>query len=227
LAVSLLVLRQFATFACWPDGTLACLGEQLTLRRLTRRQLALQGQEVGKAIGWVLEGSVWLMDHTQGDREIFLDRFAPGAMFGELHAFQNATAATAGFVYVAASAGSIAIVSKEFVWKLIADHPSAAQAMVSSMSGRMGEFFRWRAILALPSAGERVAAVLIALKDKTTGALPLGITQQEIAAYANTTRETVTRVMQRLQSTGSVCRNGATWEIGSDERVMAALADPC
>lgn len=225
MAVSLLVLRQFNSFSAWPEEALTALSEQLSLRRLTRRQLAFQNGESGECIAWVLEGSVWLMDHTNDDREVFMDRYTPGSLFGELHAFQQIQTETRGFVYVAATASSIAVARKQAIWSLFSNHPFTAQAMVMSMANRMGEFFRWRTILALPSAGERVAAVLLTLADPSSGSLPTGITQQEIAAYANTTRETVTRVMQRLQATNAVFRNGATWEITSPDKLREVMTD--
>ena len=65
-----------------------------------------------------------------------------------------------------------------------------------------------------------VLEVLVGEVNSPVAVLPAGITQQEIAAYANTTRETVTRTMQRLQAAGAVVREGSAWQID-----LARLAD--
>lgn len=225
MAVSPLILRQFPQFAAWPDASLARLAGQVTLKRLSRRQLALTPGELGHRLAWVVEGSVWLVDHTLDDREFVLGRFAAGELFGELHAFGRAARMPPGISYVAAENGAAAVTDKTALWNLMAEEPRLGQHMVGLLAERMGDFFRWRSIFALPSAPERVAATLAALAEDAgeAGLLPAGMTQQEIAAHANTTRETVTRVMQRLQGEGAVRRDGAHWRVDATRlRAVAA-----
>lgn len=223
LPVSVLLLRQFPQFADWPDAPLQVLSERLELRRLTRRQVVLTGQDVGATLAWVIEGAIWLVDHSLDDRECVLGRYGPGEMLGELHAFGGSRSLPEGLGYMAAAAASIAVVSKEVLSELIAANPLIAQGIIRLMAERSCAHFRWRAILALPSAVERVIAVLEVLTGGETPlrTLPAGITQQEIAAYANTTRETVTRTMQRLQASGAVMREGSSWQINVEALARA------
>lgn len=228
MGVSPLILRQFAPFASWPDDCLARLAENAHLRSLARRQLALTPAEIGEWIGWVVEGGVWLLDHTQEDRESVLGRFAGGDLFGEMHAFGDAGRLTGYLSYVAVGPSSVALVQRRVAWELIGSEAQVGQQLVALLARRMADFIRWRAILGLPSAPERVMAVLATLSASSSapGTLPAGMTQQEIAAYANTTRETVTRVMQRLQADGVVQRDGSTWHINREalEQAQRSLA---
>jgi CRP/FNR family transcriptional regulator, cyclic AMP receptor protein len=230
LGISPLILRQFAPFASWPDDCLAQLAESASLRQLARRQLALTPAEMGEWIGWVIEGGVWLVDHTQEDRESVLGRFTGGDLFGEMHAFGEAGRLTGYLSYVSVGPSKVALVQRRVAWELIGREAQVGQQLVALLTNRMADFFRWRAILGLPSAPERVMAVLAALLtgDNTIaiGQLPAGMTQQEIAAYANTTRETVTRVMQRLQADGVVVRDGSTWQVNRAalEKAQRSLA---
>lgn len=216
MAVSPLLLRQFAQFAHWPDDALGALAENLRLRQLARRQIALGDTELGDSVAWVIEGAVWLVDHAQDDREYVLGRYGAGEMFGELHALGNATRLPVGINYLAACASHVALVKKSKLLALIGSQPAIAEQMVLLLAERSCDFFRWRSILALPSAVERIIAVLEALAEPTSdhkGRIPAGITQQEIAAYANTTRETVTRTMQKLQTSGAALRDENGWQI--------------
>lgn len=223
MGVSPLILRQFAPFASWPDECLARLAESANLRHLARRQLALAPSEMGEWIGWVIEGGVWLLDHTQEDRESVLGRFMGGDLFGEMHAFGDAGHLTGYLSYVAVGTSTVAMVHRRVAWELIGSEAQVGQQLVALLARRMADFFRWRAILGLPSAPERVMAVLAALMTGEGAAehLPAGMTQQEISAYANTTRETVTRVMQRLQADGVVRRDGSTWHVNREALARA------
>ena len=216
MSVSVLVLRQFVQFANWPEDALGQLSDKLELRRLTRRQVVLAEQDIGTHLAWVIEGTVWLVDHSVDDRECVLGRYGPGDMLGELHAFGGGRELPSGLGYMAAGAASIATVSKDMLNTLINGNPLVAQGIIRLLAVRSCALFRWRTILALPSAVERVISVLEVLVGEVNSpvaVLPAGITQQEIAAYANTTRETVTRTMQRLQAAGAVVREGSAWQI--------------
>lgn len=216
MPVSPLLLRQFPQFSDWPDDSLAELAEKMELRRLTRRQVLLNCEDRSSSLAWVIEGTVWLVDHSLDDRECVLGRYGPGEILGELHAFGGASELPSNLGYVAASASSVATVATTFMQQLIASTPAIACHVIQLMAKRSCAHFRWRSILALPSAVERVMAVLESLsRDQASPrqCLPAGITQQEIAAYANTTRETVTRTMQRLQASGAVIRDGSHWLI--------------
>jgi len=215
MSVAALLLKQFSQFDTWPEESLERLAGHLSLRRLARRQLALGPEELGRKVAWVAEGAVWLVDQGQDEREAVLGRFGPGEMFGELHAFGPASHLPPNLGYVTAAPGTVVVASRDMLWELLGEQASLGQQMTRLLAGRMADFFRWRAILSLSAAPDRVVAVLTALADgEGSGAcLPPGTTQMEIAAYANTTRETVTRVMQRLQAAGAARRDGQQWLI--------------
>lgn len=194
------------------------LSERLELQHLVRRQVVLGDLTTGSTLAWVLDGAVWLVDNSVDDKECVLGRYGPGEMLGELHAFGGSRDLPVGLNYVAAGAVSIATVSKSILSTLISANSVIAHGVIRLLAERSCALFRWRSILALPSAVERVIAVLEVLAGQgpqPDKALPAGVTQQEIAAYANTTRETVTRTMQRLQAAGAVSRDGNSWQINS------------
>lgn len=224
MSVSVQIFHQFEQFSDWPDDAILALSEKLDLKRLTRRQMVLVGSEAGTTLAWVVEGAIWLVDHSLDDRECVVGRYGPGELIGELHAFGGGRNLPAGLGYMAAGPASIAAISSSAMTGLILSNPLIAQGIIRLLAERSCSLFRWRSILALPLAVDRVIAVLEALGNERKGSqahtLPAGITQQEIAAHANTTRETVTRTMQRLQAAGAVIREGSNWQI-DPERLRA------
>jgi CRP-like cAMP-binding protein len=74
-----------------------------------------------------------------------------------------------------------------------------------------------RTLLSMPTPAQRVCAQLVQLSHANTNSQAPNVanapTHQEIAIMINTTRETVTRVFQKLQAQGIIKRDGSSLHI--------------
>nr|WP_249419399.1 Crp/Fnr family transcriptional regulator [Hydrogenophilus thiooxidans] len=192
------------------------------LRSLKRRELAWPAHEQRRWVGWVVCGSVVGVSHTLDGREVALFRCGAGDVFGESELLAGAQDGVT-LLWVAGEATTVILAPAE-AWRfaLAADAP-AALAAAERIARQQVRLLWLRQVLAEPSTPLRVAAILRWLAEEGEVAavagfdngrwLPPGVTQQEVAAYANTTRETVTRVMQRLQAEGIAVRSSAGWAV--------------
>jgi CRP-like cAMP-binding protein len=89
--------------------------------------------------------------------------------------------------------------------------PQGSEAVAMRLADRMRRATSHRALLALPSSFQRVCAQLALLAHRTGAGqvvIVMPPTHQEIAIMVNTSRETVTRTLQFLQSMKVVSRDG-------------------
>ncbi len=217
-----LALTTLQTCALWSDAPAEVLQEAAArgaLRPLRRRALALTLPEMGRMVGAVVSGRVQAIAHTPDERECALASFAVGAHFGDAEAWGPAEVAGMPTVwYVAATDAAVALWPKMALEAIATRWPALWQRLLIAALARERQWQRWRQWWNVPDAVTRVAGVLALLaSDSPQGDLPAGITQQEIAGLANTTRETVTRVMQRLQAAGAVVRTPAGWQVDADK----------
>lgn len=213
MTVATVVAASWPVFFQAPEPVLAQVAQAAQLRPLRRRQVALRPGEVGQCVAWVVSGRVQALDQTVDGKEFVVGSFGPGEFFGEVEAFGQVVPGT---VYVAAMEGAVAVVPAAVLEEAGGAWPGLWRRLLAATAARSGQWLAWRRRLSLPNAVERVEetlAWLAGLDASGQGRLPPGVTQQEIAGYANTTRETVTRVMQRLQQEGRVVREEGGWKV--------------
>jgi cAMP-binding proteins - catabolite gene activator and regulatory subunit of cAMP-dependent protein kinases len=113
-------------------------------------------------------------------------------------------------------------VPSHIILQLINEIPQVAAIINARLARRLREALVQRTLLTMPSPLQRVCAQLIQLTIKTPSGdqvITLVPTHQEIAIMINVTRETVTRVFQKLQTNGVISRNGNALEINDIERL--------
>jgi CRP-like cAMP-binding protein len=212
LALSTLILNTWPGIQQMSAGTQQELAQALTVRPCAKRAtLALEG-----GLAWVVEGRVAAIGLTLDKQPFTLASYGPGQVLGAMALLDPQPVLRAPLSYVVVTGGSVAVLERARCLQLLEQEASLALWMARNLAGALAQQFQMRQILTSPGASERVCGALFMVAEpgpEGKHVLPAGIGQQDIAAYANTTRETVTRVMQKLQATGLVSRNGSVWEI--------------
>ena len=142
------------------------------------------------------------------DREVGLDFIGDGDFFGELSVIDGQPAPE----YIIAVAPSrLTFLDRDRARDLMFGTPQSSEAVAARLAERMRKTASHRAVLALPSSFQRVCAQLVLLAQKLGDGrmvIVMPPTHQEIAIMVNTSRETVTRTLQFLQSQKVVARAG-------------------
>ena len=183
------------------------LGEMavsLQFRTLERGSYAVQKGDVGEHLLFVLTGRLQAVDLTEDGREIGLSFLIPGDYFGELSIIDGLPRSAS---VVASEKSLIALLPRTAALSLFYHNPLVSERMFKQMASSIRSSANYRAILGMPSAFQRVFALLNQFAKSAPGGLVViekMPTQQEIAIMVNTSRETVSRAIQVLLQKGVV-----------------------
>lgn len=158
----------------------------------------------GDAPEWfyvVKEGKVKLVKHSDTGKDVILQVFAPGDMFGEVSLFDRKPYAASA---QAMEPSTILKLSRKDFFLLFGRHPFVATEMIMELGRRLREAHATIKSLAVERVEQRIAHILLKLADKL--GIPdkwgirinLSLTRQDLADMAGTTVETTIRIMSRF-----------------------------
>ncbi len=149
----------------------------------------------------VKEGKVKLVKHSDTGKDVILQIFAPGDMFGEVSLFDRKPYPASA---QAMEASIILKLSRKDFFLFFGRHPFVASEMIMDLGRQLKEAHATIKSLAVDRVEQRIANILLKLAEKlgTPGEggtiLNLSITRQDLADMAGTTVETTIRVMSRF-----------------------------
>jgi CRP/FNR family transcriptional regulator len=149
----------------------------------------------------VKEGKVKLVKHSDTGKDVILQVFAPGEMFGETALFDHQP-------YLASAQAMeptvILKLSRQDFLRFFGRHPFVATEMIMQLGRQLQEAHATIKSLAVDRVEQRIASILLKL-DKKLGVpeeggilLNISLTRQDLADMAGTTVETTIRVMSRF-----------------------------
>lgn len=168
------------------------------IRFFERGQWILEKGDSGEHLLFLLTGQLQVVDLTADGKEIGLNFLKPGDYFGELSVIDGLPR-TASVVATANS--EVSFLPRLQAMELIYSQPAVAERIMKRLAGSIRKASDYRSILAIPNAQQRVIALLIQMTSTAPGGMKVVDklpTRQEMAIMINTSRETVSRVMQML-----------------------------
>jgi CRP-like cAMP-binding protein len=162
-------------------------------------------------VALVLEGRVKLVARGVANRTVVLAIRGPGELVGEMAALGGTRrSATA----IAEEDVELGVLSGDEFRGYLREHPDAALVLLRSLVGRMSEATRGLVELATQDSVGRVARRLIELGPNHGGAAggsyELELTQDELASWTGSTRETVSRALRLMRQLGWVATGHRT-----------------
>ncbi|MDP3875754.1 MAG: Crp/Fnr family transcriptional regulator [Methylobacter sp.] len=213
MSVDPLLLKQFDLFKPLPAEVIRQLSQYAQLVEVPRRKVVMEKNQLAHSLGLLLDGRLQGVDITLDGREAGLYFVEPNDFFGELAVVDQLP--THEMVISLVPSRFITVPAK-IILQLVNEVPQVAALINARLAKRLREALTQRTLLTMPSPLQRVCAQLIRLTIKTPAGeqlIVLAPTHQEIAIMINVTRETVTRVFQKLQTHGVIVRNGNNLEI--------------
>jgi CRP-like cAMP-binding protein len=170
-------------------------------QRVERDQLLFLEGDAAEYVYIVLEGKIKIVKQSPGGKEIILEVFAPGEVFGGATLLLPRHPATA----VSMEPGAVLCLPRGDYQALLKRIPPMAFQVIELLRHRLGEAHQVIRGLAAERVETRVARLLFKLADKTgtpgAGGTRLGLhlTRQDIADMAGCTLETAIRILSRWQ----------------------------
>lgn len=190
---------------------LDALAAQASLRPVSRREIILRGSEQSDNLYFLFEGRLQGVDFTLDGREVGLYFVEPGEFFGELGLFDQAGQPES---VIALARSQVVFLPSNAVKLALQNNYTLVEQLFSRMANRVRKLSAQRALLGQPSTSGRVCGqlwMILSEQNSTEENVILNPpTHQELGIMLNLSRETVTRVFQKLQKEKIVKRDGAS-----------------
>ncbi len=207
MPVSGLALKQCAFFADAPEALLQRAAQLMELVQLKRREVLLTGDLPFTGLGLVLQGRLQAIDYTIDGREVALSTIEPGGMFGQASLLAPRPVE---LTWVASSPTTLAVMAQAEAQSLIED-PLMSLRLARDLAQQICDSIGWQKILSVHPVSARVCSWLLwHFGNSSQAGFP---THAELAWRLNTTRESVTRTLQRLQADQMLRRDGELWQL--------------
>ncbi len=202
------LLRKASLFAELDAGQLESILRVAEIRRFAKNTVLLRQGERGDALYLVLSGRVKAVLVAEDGREVTLAMLDPGEMVGEMAVFDSEETRSATVITVEAS--ELLILSGDQFKQALQETPSIALAVIRTLSRRLKETNNRIGSLIFLDTYSRVTRYLLELAKRQGRQLADGSmvvvrpTQQEVALYLGTSRETVSRALTDLEHQGLI-----------------------
>jgi len=208
---SLAFLGRVPLFKSLNQQQLQNLAELTITRTFSRGSVIIVAEDEGDAFFIIRKGRVKVnLLHGDG-REVILSILGKGEVFGEL-ALLDGRPRSANVITLEETE-LITLRRTEFL-QLINNEPAIIMGLLDELAARLRKTDHQIGGLALLDATSRISRTLVRLAaehgEETAEGLLVGqkITHQQLANMSGTTRETVTRVLKRLEGQGYITMRG-------------------
>lgn len=194
-------LRRLNLFEGMAPGDVEAISRRLRERSCRRRETIVDPQGPGDRVYLVKNGSVRVYQLSREGKELTTAILRPGQLFGTSSLFGSG--APQSFVEALEDAYICEATAEEFV-RIMGEHPLLAARMTVMMARQLLRLEQQLERLAFEEVPQRLAQVLLQLAEDNGGQPPHGLTHEELAKLAGSTRETVTKALAQFVDEGLV-----------------------
>jgi CRP-like cAMP-binding protein len=220
LPVSALVLQASPFFAETPENVLSFAASHMELWSLRRREVLPPNGGPFAGFALVVQGTVQAVERTLDGREAPLVSASAGDVLGLAQLLADRPLLMHWVAVQGPATVAVLPRPRALEWLQM---PTVALRAARWLAQQVNDMAAWQKFLAIHPVSARVCASLLHLMEPG-GRLRLP-THAELGWRLNTTRETVTRVLQRLQQDGVVRRDGERWQVYQPD-ALRRLAQP-
>lgn len=204
-------LRRVPLFGALGDEELGWLGDAARLRKFPKNCMVILADDRGDAFFIIERGQAKVSVTATDGREVILSVLNKGDFFGDISLLDGQP--RSANVTTLSESEMLVLQRSDFV-RAIESHPSIPVKLMVTLAQRLRNADRQTASLALLGIADRVCSVLTSLAEdegvETAEGYVIGRrpTHQVLANMTGTARETVTRVLKRLEDEGYIRSQG-------------------
>ena len=214
------LLRRVPLFEVLKDDDLEAIARVTITRSYDKDQVIILAEEEGDALFIIADGQVKVSIVSEDGREVILSLLGEGAVFGELSLLDGKPRSAN---VVATQDTELYMVRRADFLQLIYTVPQIAVGLLAELAARLRKTDRKIESLALLDVTSRISETLLQLADEQGSETKFGVsleerpTHQQLASMSGTTRETVSRVLKRLEGQGYISSEGRSMTILREE----------
>lgn len=200
-------LRNIQLFASLTEKELIDVSTKIVMKEFSKNEIILREEDTNEIMYIILVGKVKAVQTTEDGKEIILAIHQADEFFGEISLIDGKTSSA---TVVAIEDSLIAIISKKNFYSLILSQSKVLEKLLEILCLRLRESWKRIHILNFRDAQQRIRMLFMILSNDAGEKTPEGVlinvklTHQEIADMAGLTRETVTRVLNKLRKKGEI-----------------------
>lgn len=200
-------LRKVPFLSCLDDAQMKSLAERVSERQFLKHQAILQEEDTSRYFYLILSGKVKVTQLAADGRERMLAVHKKGDSFGEMAMLDGRTVPA---TVTAIENTTALLIPRDVFHRHLLDNNRVLREIVALLCGRLRESWSLMKVIHYTDAEHRVRAVLQYMADRFGIPEPRGmrihvrLTHGEIASLSALTRETVTRMISRLQKSGAI-----------------------
>lgn len=207
-----LLIHQTPFFSGLPDDVVQKATAQMVTRRHPANQVILLENDWGSSVYFILDGWVKIRTYNLDGKEVTLNILGKGELFGEMAPLDEVPRSTDVITLVPTAIGNLP--AQDFV-HLIHTEPMAGIRLAQLMARRLRQVNR-RLRLRESDSTSRVTDIILFLADGqgqqgASGSIEIpNLPHRELSSLSGLARETVTRVLNKLEKKGLIKRDRET-----------------
>jgi CRP/FNR family transcriptional regulator len=196
------IIRNIPFFAELSPEEINRVDSLIVRKRYAKNQVVLFEEDTAKYMYIVYSGKVRIVKINDEGREQIISIHKKNDFFGEMALLDGKTSPATVIAY---EESEIGLLSKTDFEESILSNEATRLKIISLLCARLRDSWAMIKILSFDNAEQRVMAVLDRLRDLYGVTDDRGIiinvklTHQQIASYASVARETVTRILNKLE----------------------------
>jgi CRP/FNR family transcriptional regulator len=200
-------LRNIKLFSSLSDDELYHISNKVFIEEFKRNEVILQEEDTNEFMYIILFGNAKVTQTTRDGKEIILSIHKSDDFFGEISLIDGKTSPA---TVTATDNSLVAIVSKKDFYSLIFNQNKVLENLLKILCSRLRDSWKRIELLNFKNASDRIKMIFLMLSydngQKTDEGIVLNIklTHQNIADMTGLTRETVTRIVDKWQSSGEI-----------------------
>ena len=201
------ILKNIPLFSELSDDDIELIEQNIIKMNFNKEQIVLFEEDTANYMYIVYSGKVRVVKQSTEGREQIIAIHNKGDFFGEMSLLDGRTAPA---TVIAHETAVIGLLSKLDFERQILDHEKIREKIIDLLCAQLRDSWAMIKILSFDKAEQRILAVLDRLHklygvaDGRGGIINIKLTHQHIASYASVTRETVARVLNRLDDGGFI-----------------------
>jgi CRP/FNR family transcriptional regulator len=210
------LIRSLPFFSALSEDEITAVEGVVVEKRCAKNDVILLEEDGQNCMYMVCSGKVKVVQSSASGKEHILAIHKRGDFFGEMSLLDGKTAPAS---VIAMEETAIALIGQDDFRRLVSCNVKVSQTIIDLLCSRLREAWMMLRVLSFSDAEQRVRAVLdhlgrlYGISDDRGVLLSIKLTHREIADYANVSRETATRLLNRFKSSGEI-------DILSDRRII-------
>lgn len=201
------VLKKIPLFGALEEEELTALQKQIFNKRFCKNEIVLLEEDTPHYLYIIYSGKVKVVNTTFEGKEQILAIHKKGDFFGEMSLLDKKTSPA---TVIAMEDSYIGLLSKNNFENYFLNDNRLLTQIISILCGRLRDAWLMLRVLGYKEAEEKIRAVLklisisYGIKNGRGTLITIRLSHKDIASYASLSRETVTRLIDKLVTEGEI-----------------------